>query len=42
MTRHLSTANEFIARRIGPRQEDERAMLASLWPRLPPGPERPA
>jgi hypothetical protein len=30
MTINLSTANEFIARHIGPRQEDEQQMLASL------------
>ncbi|MBN2992950.1 aminomethyl-transferring glycine dehydrogenase, partial [Pseudomonas cedrina subsp. fulgida] len=30
MTVNLSTANEFIARHIGPRQEDEQHMLASL------------
>ena len=30
MTVNLSTANEFIARHIGPRQEDEQQMLASL------------
>lgn len=27
---NLSTANEFIARHIGPRQDDEQAMLNSL------------
>ena len=30
MTVNLTTANEFIARHIGPRQEDEQQMLASL------------
>ncbi len=30
MTINLSTANEFIARHIGPRQADEQAMLATL------------
>ncbi|THG34621.1 hypothetical protein, partial [Adlercreutzia caecimuris] len=30
MTVNLTTANEFIARHIGPRQEDEQHMLASL------------
>ena len=30
MTLNLSTANEFIARHIGPRQADEQAMLATL------------
>ena len=30
MTTKLSTANEFIARHIGPRQADEQAMLATL------------
>ena len=30
MTINLSTANEFIARHIGPRQEDEQQMLAKL------------
>ena len=30
MTVQLTTANEFIARHIGPRQEDEQQMLASL------------
>ena len=30
MTINLSTANEFIARHIGPRQADEQAMLNSL------------
>lgn len=30
MTINLSTSNEFIARHIGPRQEDEQHMLASL------------
>ncbi|MFJ7883885.1 aminomethyl-transferring glycine dehydrogenase [Pseudomonas sp. NPDC096917] len=30
MTINLSTANEFIARHIGPRQADEHAMLATL------------
>ncbi|MBF8661176.1 aminomethyl-transferring glycine dehydrogenase [Pseudomonas putida] len=30
MTINLSTANEFIARHIGPRSEDEQAMLATL------------
>ena len=30
MTVNLSTANEFIARHIGPRAEDEQQMLASL------------
>ncbi len=30
MTINLGTANEFIARHIGPRQDDEQAMLATL------------
>ena len=30
MTITLSTANEFVARHIGPRQAEEQAMLASL------------
>lgn len=30
MTVNLTTANEFIARHIGLRQEDEQHMLASL------------
>ena len=30
MTVQLTTANEFIARHIGPRQDDEQQMLATL------------
>lgn len=30
MTINLGTANEFIARHIGPRSADEQAMLAAL------------